>query len=97
LAPSDFTLYARSSEFVPYWVAQVWPWSQHHNEIYLLPLAAGLLWLFLRCYWMTEFFENYLGLLHDGRLDAANGYKTGPLDAFSAGLDMACLAASTRD
>jgi len=63
LAPSDFTLYARSSEFVPYWVAQVWPWSQQHNEIYLLPLAAGLLWLFLRCYSMTEFFENYLGLL----------------------------------
>ncbi len=61
---SVFVSYGRSAEFIPYWVAQVWPASLKANWFYLVPLALVVGWLMLRAKNIRQFSEGYLfGLL----------------------------------
>ncbi|GAB4440133.1 MAG: DUF2029 domain-containing protein [Cyanobacteria bacterium J069] len=61
---SVFVAYGRSAEFIPYWVAQVWPASLQANWIYLFPLVLFLIWLLLKCDRFQEFAAWYwFGLL----------------------------------
>jgi len=61
---SDFVSHGRSAEFIPHFIAQLWPDSLQANWIYLLPLALLLIWLALRSQHIQSFAERYwLGLL----------------------------------
>lgn len=50
LVPTDsaFVVYGRSAEFIPHWVAQVWPLSLKANWIFGIPLMVWIGWLIVR-------------------------------------------------
>jgi len=61
---STFVSHGRSAEFIPHFVAKLWPTSLQANWIYLIPLALFLLWLTVRASDFREFAEWYwFGLL----------------------------------
>jgi alpha-1,6-mannosyltransferase len=61
---SSFVAYGRSAEFIPHFVAQIWPASLQANWIYLLPLGLLIGWLMRRAAELRQFSESYLfGLL----------------------------------
>ncbi|ASC71397.1 hypothetical protein XM38_023490 [Halomicronema hongdechloris C2206] len=56
---STFVSHGRSAEFIPHWVAQVWPASLQANWIYGIPLAVVVLWLLLRTNTLRQFTDGY--------------------------------------
>jgi len=66
LIPTDstFVAYGRSAEFIPHWLAQVWPASQQANWIYGIPLLLWVGWLIIRAPTFQQCAEGYwFGLL----------------------------------
>jgi Glycosyl transferase family 2 len=61
---SVFVSYGRSAEFIPHFVAQVWPYSLKANWIFGVPLILYVVWLGLRSKRFLPFAEGYwFGLL----------------------------------
>ena len=61
---SSFVAYGRSAEFIPHFVAQIWPASLQANWIFLLPLGLLTGGLLLRVVSFRQFCDCYLfGLL----------------------------------
>ena len=61
---SVFVAYGRSAEFIPHFVAQIWPASLQANWLYSFPLALFVGWLLLRATTFDRFAESYwFGLL----------------------------------
>jgi glycosyltransferase involved in cell wall biosynthesis len=61
---SVFVSYGRSAEFLPHFVAQVWPYSLKANWIFGVPLGFYVIWLGLRSKRFQPFAEGYwFGLL----------------------------------
>lgn len=61
--PAEFVQVARSTEFIPWLVQQIWPWSYRHNWIFGLPLACFCL---LGLWWrlsLGRYLEGYFILL----------------------------------
>ena len=64
LMPVEFIQFARSSEFIPYWIGLLWPASIQMNWIYSIPLAALGVYLIVNTKRIGLFGERYLfGLL----------------------------------
>lgn len=61
---SVFVTYGRSAEFIPHFVAQIWPASLQANWLYSFPLALFVGWLLLRATKFGQFAQSYwFGLL----------------------------------
>ncbi|RMF27466.1 MAG: glycosyltransferase family 2 protein [Cyanobacteria bacterium J083] len=62
---SNFVSYGRSAEFIPHFIAMLWPSTKQANSnwLYLFPLAIGWLWLAFKAKNLAEFTADYLFVL----------------------------------
>ncbi|MEM9444890.1 MAG: glycosyltransferase family 2 protein [Verrucomicrobiota bacterium] len=63
LIPVDFAKYARSAEFIPYFLGLLWKESIWKNELFIAPLCLAGVWIMLREKDYGRFTESWFFLL----------------------------------
>jgi rSAM/selenodomain-associated transferase 1 len=61
--PAEFANVARSTEFIPWFVQQIWPWSYRHNWLFGIPLALFCCYGLRRRMPLGNYLEGYFILL----------------------------------
>lgn len=59
LVPRDFAVYARSAEFVPYYVGEMWEASKRMNPIFLIPAGLLVAWRLIAAKRLEGFAEEF--------------------------------------